>query len=251
MPAPSRTLPPRLQSSGLMLALANTIPLFGALFLGWDIFTIMVLFWMENLVIGFYALLRIVCAGQGGPALLVMKVFTVPFFFVHYGMFTLVHGILVMALFGGGFRSFQGSLWARGPLGYVSEMPHLLVPVAAMMVSHGYSFVINYLRGGESKSTLPAVAMFQPYPRVVVLHLTILAGGFLAMVVGANWLALGVLVVLKMLVDLAAHVREHNPAKRRVRSGTVPGTRREAMERLAQALHQQAKASAPSERDQP
>jgi hypothetical protein len=52
--------------------------------------------------------------------------------------------------------------------------------------------------------------MGQPYARVVVLHLTIIGGGFLVMALGAPVLGLLLLVVLKIGVDLAAHLREHS-----------------------------------------
>jgi hypothetical protein len=40
----------------LALLAANAIPLFGVVFLGWDAFHIVLLYWAENIVIGFNAL---------------------------------------------------------------------------------------------------------------------------------------------------------------------------------------------------
>jgi hypothetical protein len=43
----------------LTLVAANTVPLWGVLFLGWDAFYIVLLYWAENLAVGFYNILKI------------------------------------------------------------------------------------------------------------------------------------------------------------------------------------------------
>jgi hypothetical protein len=57
--------------------------------------------------------------------------------------------------------------------------------------------------------------MKEPYTRVVVLHLTILGGGWAVMALGEPQAALVVLVLVKIAVDLAAHRRQHGAAKTR------------------------------------
>ena len=49
----------------------------------------------------------------------------------------------------------------------------------------------------------------QPYQRVILLHVTVLAGGFVVMLLGQPLLALVLLVLLKTAVDVQAHVAEH------------------------------------------
>ncbi len=51
--------------------------------------------------------------------------------------------------------------------------------------------------------------MFEPYGRLVILHLTILLGAFAIMVIGAPVAAVAVLVALKTAMDLGFHLREH------------------------------------------
>jgi hypothetical protein len=165
----------------------------------------MLLFWAENLIIGGYNLLKILTCRTGGPATALSKLFLLPFFTVHYGMFTLVHGIFVVALFGGGTNHA-----GPGPDMIFAALreQHLIVPVLALVVSHGVSFATNYLRGGENRTvTLPQL-MFQPYGRVVILHVTILGGGFLMQALKSPTLGLALLVAVKSLVDLVAHLRE-------------------------------------------
>jgi len=194
----------------ITLVLANSIPLAGVLFLGWETFPLVFLFWIENVIVGGFNVLKmLLCAPQNGVNWLA-KAFLIPFFCFHYGMFTLVHGIFVVGLFGKQFR--QG---APGPDGelfvrLISEQ-HLWVAVLALTASHGFSFVWNYLLRGEYRTaSLPAL-MRQPYGRVVVLHVAILGGGFLLMALGSPVAGLALLVVLKIALDVRAHVKQHTP----------------------------------------
>jgi hypothetical protein len=59
--------------------------------------------------------------------------------------------------------------------------------------------------------------MGAPYARVVVLHLTILFGAFLTAMIGQPIGALVILVGLKTILDLALHLREHDPQPRPTR----------------------------------
>jgi len=50
--------------------------------------------------------------------------------------------------------------------------------------------------------------MGQPYGRVIVLHLTVLFGGWIVMLLGSPLPALVLLVVIKTAADLRAHKAE-------------------------------------------
>jgi hypothetical protein len=52
--------------------------------------------------------------------------------------------------------------------------------------------------------------MFAPYPRLFVLHFTIIMGGILAAEFGQPIAALVLLVLLKTLVDLGGHLLSHS-----------------------------------------
>ena len=85
--------------------------------------------------------------------------------------------------------------------------------LAALVLSHGVSFVQNWLLGGERDGVDPGALMQRPYGRVVVLHLTLIAGGFIVLALGAPALALVLMVALKIGVDAAAHLRSHAAAR--------------------------------------
>ena len=76
------------------------------------------------------------------------------------------------------------------------------------MVSHGLSFYWNYLKNDEYQRASLNALMGQPYGRVIVLHLTVLFGGWVVMLLGSPLFALVLLVVLKTAADWRAHQAE-------------------------------------------
>ena len=85
-----------------MLLAANLVPLAGVLFFGWSVFATLLLFWVENVIVGAFNVLRMLVAQPQIGAMWAAKLFMIPFFTFHYGMFVTVHGIFVLTLFGGG-----------------------------------------------------------------------------------------------------------------------------------------------------
>ena len=200
--------------SVIVLILMNLVPVFGVLFMGWRVFPILFLFWTENIVIGFFNIFKMAFAppdttGKWGP-----KYKIIPFFCVHYGMFALVHGIIVFAIFGSVFES--DDLFA----GISSTYHSLITPtfgwaVLALAASHTISFFVNYIGKGEYRRTSLQQLMVQPYARVIILHITVLIGGFLVMVLGSPVVGLILLIALKTYIDVYSHYRQHhifNPA---------------------------------------
>lgn len=197
-----------------LLIFVNLIPIFGVLFWDWSLFNIMVLFWSENIVIGFFNIFKIILAkGQYknfkfSSSAIKRQDFQnkisdlgafsmVIFFLFHYGMFTLGHGVFVFAMFG------QGQ----------ALRPNLIVGFIALFISHGFSFLKNFIGAGEYKKLSKADVFSAPYKRVIILHVTIIFGGFAAMMLGSPVYALLFLVVLKISIDLIAHKKEHSKRK--------------------------------------
>ena len=195
-----RDVPP----SALVLIGANLVPLVGVIAFHWTIFSIFLLYWCENVVVGAFNVLKMALADPRNAGADVLKLFLIPFFIVHYGMFTMVHGIFVLVLFG------PGGNVSPSPARFLAAVSDagISYAVLAIALSHGFSFVHNYLAGGEFRRTSPQQLMAQPYARVVVLHIAILAGGFAAKAMGAPTVALLVLIGLKTAIDLHSHLAE-------------------------------------------
>ncbi len=191
----------------LVLGLANALPIAGVLLLGWKVFPLVLLYWLENVVVGGFNVGKLLLAQPQEPAYSVGKLFLIPFFIFHFGMFTLVHGVFVFALFGAKSLPRFDSL---------AELPaairayHLGWGVLALVVSHGLSFYWNYFENGEYRRASLPILMVQPYARLVVLHLAVLFGGWIVLTLGSPLLALLVLVALKTAADVRAHQAERH-----------------------------------------
>jgi hypothetical protein len=224
----------------IALLVANAIPIVGVAFLGWSLWTILVLYWLENGIVGLWNVPRMLLAR--GPETVALAASTpvlgtgcqrlllIPFFAVHYGIFWLGHGLFLMllpgfALFGGAFDQstfpvapigsgfppdgvFGGPIQGNG-FGTVDTRA-VVFGGLAMFVSHGVSFFQNYIGRGEYLQTTAGKQMIAVYGRVVVLHLTILLGAFAIAALGAPIWVLVILVIGKTVLDLGLHAREHS-----------------------------------------
>ena len=196
-------------ASAWVLVAANLVPLAGVLLWGWDAFALIALFWMENVIIGVFFLLRMLCLDPRDAALWAAKLFMVPFFCFHYGMFTGIHGIFVFSLLGGERYDVDG-FELLGPATRAAADFGLWLPLAVLFASHLFSFGWNYLYRGEFRRAQLSRLMTEPYQRVIVLHLTIILGGIGAMALGSPLWALLVLLAAKIALDFKAHVKEHS-----------------------------------------
>jgi hypothetical protein len=192
----------RPSSSWIVLIIANAVPLVGVLALHWTVYSVLLVYWSENVMVGAFNVLRMVWAQPGGVVGLAMKLFMIPFFCLHYGMFTFVHGIFVVSLFG---PPHAGQSLALATLVDAVRSAHIGYALIFMLANHLFSFLHDYLGRGEFRRTFLPLLMVQPYTRVMLLHVTILLGGFLVLMLGAPIAALVFLVVLKTGIDLRAH----------------------------------------------
>ncbi len=176
------------------LIAVNLLPLSGVLFFNWSVYEVLLLYWSENIIIGIFNLARFwtLLRRQSDYSAL----FIGPFFCVHYGGFALGHYVFLQAFFGP--DSGGGELSAMFTASFL-----------ALLASHGISYFVNFLGKREYERTTTKDLMSAPYARVVVLHLTVLFGGFGVMALGEPWYALAILVLVKLGIDIAAHRREH------------------------------------------
>ena len=215
--------PPLFAVPGLsvtVLVIANCVPIVGVMFLGWDVFLILAAYWIENVVIAFYNVLRMHCI-DGALKFSPGKAFVILFFLVHYGGFTFAHGLCILLIFGPSSAPAEDMATALAIVWpEVSEMLAarqwaLITMAVSLFASHGLSFVVNYLlRGGRRRTNFDTL-MFRPYRRIIVMNVTVLFGAILV-----GWLPsyhgpLCVLVAIKTSLDVFAHYREHRKLSER------------------------------------
>lgn len=209
-------------TSGLVLIFSNFVPLYGVFYQGWDAFWIVLLYWSENLIIGFYNVLRMIFVRVASPVEHIGKLFMIPFFIFHYGAFCGGHGLFIMTM----FKKNPGDIFDKLSWPFFFVFIELLVnvvkkvleifptemiiPFLILFLSHGFSFLYNFFVKGEYKNTNSKDLMGKPYTRIVVLHIAIIAGAFPVMYFGSPVYLLVVLILLKIIIDLYLHNKEHS-----------------------------------------
>lgn len=205
--------------SSFVLVAANLVPLGGVLFYAWDPKLVLALFWIENLIIGAFTLLKML-------SLIVYRsryaeVFSCLFFVVHYGLFCTVHGLLLWDLLDLGrvpelaFSGLQDvgvlSLFYEGAavlFGFIEQFaPIIYLGVLALLLSHLVSFVENFLLQGEIFKLRVNKLMTQPYGQIVAMHAGLILGAFALQQLGSPIWLLAIIVILKLGLDLSQHQR--------------------------------------------
>lgn len=199
------------------LVAANVVPALGVVYLGWELFPLVFVYWLENGVIGLFTVLKMLttCTSLSpsvsnasswwyesgryrfNRSILIL----VLFFLVHYGGFLVGHGVFVMHMFGSKGSSLMQTY-------HIIVANGLQYTILALVLSHGFSFVHNYIGKGEYRNVSTPDMMFVPYRRVVVLHMFILLGGFVMMAAGVSRTGLLLLVIVKVVADVFGHAYE-------------------------------------------
>lgn len=211
-----------------ILVAVNFIPVLGGLFLGWDIRGVLLVYWAENLVIGFYNVLKMAMISNGQEP----KFFLIPFFIIHFGGFCAGHGFFILIFlttdFLGGstggveFDPSAGAFDWPGPLVFLGLLLNLIlfiwntyglsvvVPVIGLFISHGISFKQNFLDKEEYKTASLGLQMFRPYGRIVIMHIAIIFAALPIFLLGSPMPLLILLIVLKTGVDIFLHNFSHS-----------------------------------------
>lgn len=177
------------------IVIGNLVPVFGVLFLGWNAAQILVLFWIENVIIGILTAPRILASGKGEP----MAWFLTGFFVFHYGFFCGVHLVFVLLLAGGFMHQQAGLL---DPLASALAQTSFLWGMAAVGLINLVAQLRDWWLPGLWRESDPQTEMSRPYGRIMVLHFTILIGAWAAFSLGAPVWSVLILCLLKAALEL-------------------------------------------------
>jgi hypothetical protein len=200
-------------TTSIILIAANLLPLLAVLNGAAGLGDVFVVYWFENVVVWFTTTIKILTArgadeSQARKVQMSGNVLVAAFFTFHFGLFTLVHGVFSFTL-------------ARLTGGLTGEPSTWLLLMLAILVSHLISLGLNWFGQGERDAATVRRAMAMPYPRMLVLHVSVLAAFFLLLgfgdMDGANEAVAPVALLcgLKTALDVAFHLRER-AANRRI-----------------------------------
>lgn len=171
-----------LDLSAIILTISNILVIILAVVQNWDISTILWVYWMQSITIGLFQFLRIL-------SLKTSKAF---FFAFHYGFFHFIYAIFL-------FNFFQGNA--------KFNFQNFLFGFLIFFANHLFSFIQNKTQDEKLKVNIGTL-MFQPYIRIIPMHLIIVLGAILG-----NQTKLIFFLVLKSLTDLITHIIKHKHQK--------------------------------------
>jgi len=167
----------------------------------WPAITVLALYWLENVIIGVFTVLRVLVAGALTRRY-VAALFTAAFFGAHYGAFCFGHGLVVATLFGGdaaGGDPRDEILLMVGRA--VGDRTGLLVVAAMVAAAAVDSWRI--LKSITPDDVEPVdKALGSPYDRIIVLHVVLIGGGMLMLLLKLPAAAALLLVAIKLAYDL-------------------------------------------------
>ena len=184
--------------SFLLLILANAVVIAVAIVNKWSAAEMLWTYWLQSLIIGVFQVIKMAdlkqFSAQGlefnGRQINVSaaKPTLIPFFLFHYGFFHFIYAIFLAQFF------------------RVDGWNFLLWPALAFAANHALSFYLN--RTADRARMINLCQLFlAPYRRIIPMHIVLMLGAFLA----ANTAVVIIFLLLKTIVDVITHAREHSP----------------------------------------
>ena len=215
------------QPSALIMIAANLLPLIGVLFWGWDVFLLLVLYWFETAIMGFWIIVATLVDPHqtiGPTAKQTSRTFLVLFLTAHAGIFMGVHFMFLWALFSGDWANA-----VRDPIDFARVIvigSGLWIALIALFISRGVSTLLRLL----NPDILPVwlapkqvhIADANPfseqrllggfYRRIIIMHLTLIFSGIVAGAVGSV-VPLVLMIAIKIAIELKLHFNESADTK--------------------------------------
>ncbi|MBI2601066.1 hypothetical protein HYW42_03870 [Candidatus Daviesbacteria bacterium] len=186
-----------LKPSVISLLFSNILVIILALVQGWEVATVLWVYWMQSVIIGSFQFLRILSLknfsaenftinNQPVSPTTQTKTFTAFFFAFHYGFFHFIYAIFLFNFF------------IKQPL----DFPYLFLGGFIFFINHLFSYHHNRILDQAKKQNIGQL-MFSPYARIIPMHLIIVFGAIL----GQS--SLIIFLLLKTLVDIVMHSIKH------------------------------------------
>jgi len=206
--------------SVLILLITNFVPILGVVFLGWDIFSIILLYLTEYFIIGFFSALKIITLISSfvnfANSPLPIKIF-------FCGWFALFICIFLAILWGFFSLPFAWLLLFLKPNFIDNNLLITLketfigtglgLAVIGILFSHSFSFYYNFVTKKEITIWINNVSksLIMMMVRILFIYPVIFTGGLVALFFG-NLPLLLAFILYKTLIDAIIHIKEHNLA---------------------------------------
>jgi hypothetical protein len=179
------------------IACINSIPMVGVIFFGWNVLSIVELYWIESIFIGLFNFLRLArWNAEKAPRWALI-------FLLHYSIFIVVMAVLLKEAYPDFLKRVGDSQWY--PFSVQSIQKWLVgIPGSYLGVFLGYATsYIRETRTGASKNAdtyLRTTGL--AYVRIFVMQLTCMLGVGIAHISGVPAFALVCIISIKTLMDV-------------------------------------------------
>lgn len=197
----------KLTTSDYLLIIVNLIPVYGVWFEGWNAAQIFLVYCLETVIIGLFAVIKMACVTllikprdewqSGKVTVMVSGIFFILFFIVHYGIFVFVQTQIFFAVSGlikdgsilNTYRQVPDALGHEGQL-------LLFIFIAYYTLQNLFSFFLS----GEYKTVSMTTLMFQPYGRIFVQQFVVIIGSMF-LVFGVSKIFILILALVKIYFE--------------------------------------------------
>jgi hypothetical protein len=193
-------------------AIGNLIPLIGVLLLGWDLPSIVVMYWIETGVVGLVNVLRIrksmalgrptveadgsverpiVRAAMSGSWLLALT------WLLAYGIFWAILGPFVVQIANGGF--YEGASqtgWSGASAAVIAW------GTVSLVGGQVVAYILDYVIGRRYLTVTSLELLRDPFVRILIILATIAAGGVGIALLGSPVGFLAAMVMAKTIVEI-------------------------------------------------
>jgi len=197
------------------LLLCNILVIAIALIERWDLGFVMVVYWWQNIIIGYFNVLKMWHAQNIVPAHLAEKlseknlkmpsqgkIFLILFFIVHYGFFHFGYYNFLQKDF-----KHVDSFWVA-------------VSASLFFLNHWFSYRRHRAQDEQNQNIVMLFIM--PYPRIIPMHVTIIFGGMAMLILQSlvkdpqiarigQQCVIVFFLAIKTRMDLKMHALEHDP----------------------------------------
>lgn len=169
-------------------------------------------YFLETIIIGFYNMLKMACARQKDTDPNGFnKIGAILFFMVHYGGF-----VALQSIFAFSFVTLDGAEVDNGfnlidNYTTLLYMDNMWVLILSLVITHGYTFLMVYIKEERFMEHSPQSIMFAPYVRIFIQQFVVILAGFF-MFFSAPMAAVIILVAIRTVADIfIMEVRTSSP----------------------------------------
>ena len=198
----------RLSASDIFLIIVNLVPLYGVWFENWNAVQVFLVYCLETIIIGVFNILKMASITlfvrpkdiweYNGSKTIISGWFFILFFIIHYGFFVFLQTQL--------FFVVSGLVKAESIFGSYQQISSLLgqdgkLLLLIFITYYTTQYLFDFVNNGQYKKVSLSRLMFQPYIRIFVQQMIVIAGSIFLRF-GAGKIFILIVVAVKIFFEV-------------------------------------------------